>query len=282
MELSLDQLRTFLAIHDTGGFTRAAEVVHRTQSAISMQIKRLEESLGQPLFERTGRSFALTAQGEALVPYARRMLKLHEETVTALIAPEMVGAVHIGIPDDYVLRFLPEVLEGFARAFPRVQVTVRCEPSANLAPALERGEIDLALLTGEKYRERAEVVRRDPTYWVSSERHLVHEEQPLPLALFQCECVFRDWACASLEDAGRPYRIAFQSASTAGILAAVQAGLAVTVLAASIVPKGMQVLGEADGFPTLPETSIYLRRAAGKGSPVVEAMASYLREGFKG
>jgi len=281
MELTLDLLKTFLAIIDAGSFTRAAEVIHRTQSAISMQVKRLEESIGQPLFERSGRSFALTPRGEALVPYARRMLKLYEETVTAMVEPEMIGTVRLGIPDDYVLRFLPKILEQFAKTYPRVQVTVRCEPSVALTPFLERGEVDMVLLSGDKYRERAEVIRRDPTYWITSARHLVHEEEILPLALFQCDCIFRDWAFTSLEEQGRPYRVAFQSASTAGILAAVSAGLAVTVLTSSIVPEGMKVLGEKDGFPPLPETSIWLRLATDRRSPVIAAMARFIREGFK-
>ncbi len=281
MELSIDLLKTFLAIIDSGSFTNAAEMVYRTQSAISMQVKRLEENVGQPLFERSGRSFSLTAQGEALVPYARRMLKLHEETVTAMIQPELVGTVQLGTPDDYALRFLPTILAQFARAYPRVNVTVRCEPSSVLAPALERGELDLTLLTGDLYRDRAELVRRDPTHWVTSSTHLVHEEAPLPLAIFQADCIFRKWAFESLDGIGRPYRVAYQSASTAGILAAVSAGLAVTVLAASVVPDDLKVLGEADGFPVLPETPIILRRAPGSRSPVVDAMARFISEGFK-
>lgn len=282
MELSIDLLKTFVAIIDSGGFTSAADVVHRTQSAISMQVKRLEETIGQPLFERTGRSFNLTAQGEALVPYARRMLKLHEETVTAMVRPEMVGEVRLGTPDDYALRYLPAILAQFATAYPKVQVTVRCEPSTMLAPALDRGELDLTLLTGDLYRDRSELVRRDPTHWITSGRHTVHEEDPLPLAVFQCDCVFRDWAFESLNGIGRSYRIAYQSASTAGILAAVSAGLAVTVLAASVVPDDLKVLGEADGFPELPETPIIMRRSAEARSSVVDAMANFICEGFRG
>ncbi|MBN2426796.1 MAG: LysR family transcriptional regulator [Deltaproteobacteria bacterium] len=280
MDFPIDLLRTFLAIVDSGSFTTAGQQVHRTQSAVSMQIKRLEETIGRPVFNRIGRSFTLTMEGESLIPYARRMLKLHEETVAALIRPEMVGAVRIGTPDDYAAQILPEILSRFAQTHPHVQVAVYCQPSSELSPALEKGDIDLALLTGDCYlgKGEAEVVRRDPTLWVTSASHLAHEHEPLPLAIFQSQCVFRDWAFQALDAAGRPYRIAYQSASVAGILAAVSAGLAVTVLAGCIVPTTARVLTEKDGFPPLPETTIVLKRSPGAHSQVIDCMATYIRE----
>lgn len=281
MEFPIDLLKTYLAVIDTGSFTSAAQVVHRTQSAVSMQIKRLEETVGQPLFNRVGRSFTLTTEGEVLVSYARRMLKLNEEAVAAMIQPEMVGAVRIGTPDDYALRFLPNILSRFSRAYPRVQVAVRCEPSSQLAPALEKGEIDLALLTGDAYQDQGDVVRRDPTVWISSANHLAHEEDPLPLAIFQAECIFRKWTFQALDQVQRPYRVAYQSPSIAGVLAAVSAGLAVTVLSASIVPPDARILSVEEGFPQLPETSILLHRSPGSHSQVVEGMAKFIREGIK-
>ncbi len=162
MELQIDLLRTFLAIIDTGGFTRAAEVVHRSQSAISLQIKRLEEAVGQTLFLRSGPSFALTSKGETLVPYARRMLRLHDETMAAMTTPEVVGSVRLGIIDDYAARFLPDILTTFAKTYPSVQVSVRCEPSEMLLSLLTRGGLDLALLTGsDKEKERSSgMIRR--------------------------------------------------------------------------------------------------------------------------
>lgn len=281
MEFPIDLLKTFLAIIDTGGFTNASRVVHRTQSAISMQVKRLEETVGQPVFERNGRSFSLTSVGETLVPYARRMLKLHEEAVAAMIQPEMVGAVRIGTPDDYALRFLPNILSRFAIAYPRVQVTVRCEPSSQLAPALKNGELDLALLTGEVYQDDGVVVRKDPTLWITSANHLSHEDDPLPLAIFQAECIFRKWTFQALDSIGRHYRVAYQSPSIAGILAAVSAGLAVTVLSAAIVPPDALILSESEGFPKLPDTTIVLQRTPGNHSRAVESMARFIEEGLQ-
>lgn len=280
MELQIDLLKTFLAIIDTRGFTNASQVVHRTQSAISMQVKRLEESIGQPLFERAGRSFKLTAEGEALVPYARRLLKLHEETVAAMVKPNIFGAVKIGIIDDYALRFLPDILSRFATAYPRVQVTVRCEPTSLLAPALEKGELDLALVNGN-LDEVGDVIMHDPAVWVTSANHLTHEDNPLPLALFHDECIFRKWSLEALDAANIPYRVAYQSPSVAGIIATVSAGLAVAMMLASIAPKNFQILGPEQGFPELPTAKIVLRHAPGPRSAAVDCMAQYIREGMK-
>ncbi|MFQ5995266.1 MAG: LysR substrate-binding domain-containing protein [Acidiferrobacterales bacterium] len=276
-----DLLRTFVAIADSGSFTRAGEVVHRTQSAVSMQVKRLEDAVGKPVFEREGRSVALTPEGEALLGYARRILKLHEEAVATLTQPEMVGTVRVGTPDDYVLRFLPGILKRFAQAYPRVQVAVHCDPSASLIGLLETREIDLALITCGPGQERGEVVRRDPVVWATSERHLVHEEEPLPLALFQKGCFVREWVVKALDEAGRNYRIAYASPSISGIHAAVTAGLAVTALASSVLPPGVRRLSSEEGFPQLPTATIALERAAHTRSKAVDCLAAHIVEGFR-
>ena len=279
MELQIDLLKTFLAIIDTGGFTNASQVVHRTQSAISMQVKRLEDMIGQPLFERIGRSFKLTTEGEVLVPYARRLLKLHEDAVAAMIKPEIAGSVKIGIIDDYALRFLPDILSRFASAYPKVQVTVRCEPTSLLVPALAKGELDLALVNGTD--KDGDIIMHDPAVWVSSAIHLTHEEDPLPLAVFPTECVFRKWSLEALDSVNRAYRVAYQSPSVAGILATVSAGLAVSILLASVVPKEFRVLGKEEGFPELPTAKIVIKHAPGPRSEAVDCMAQYLREGIQ-
>lgn len=278
-QLDPDLLRTFVAIVDAGGFTQAAKQVHRTQSAVSMQVRRLEEALDRSLFQRDGRGVQLSPDGEALLGYARRLLKLHDEAVAALTRPDLSGLVRIGTPDDYVGRFLPEILVRFARAFPRVQVEVNCEPSTTLRRMLAEDRLDLALITCSPGAETGEVVRREPTVWATAERHLAHEHEPLPLALFQSGCPFRDWALAGLNRLGRPYRVAYTSASITGILAAVTAGLAVTVLCRSILPTGVRPLGGDEGFPPLPPASITLHRG-GSISAVAECLAGYIREGF--
>jgi len=280
MELQIGLLKTFLAIIDTGGFTSASQRVHRTQSAISMQVKRLEDTIGQPLFERTGRSFRITAEGEVLVPYARRLLKLHEETVAAMIKPNVAGAVKIGIIDDYALRFLPNILSRFAAAYPQVQVTVRCEPTSLLVPALENGELDLVLVNGNP-GEDGEIIRHDQAVWVTSANHLTHEEDPLPLAVFHAECIFRKWALEALDAINRRYRVAYQSPSVAGIIATVSAGLAVAILFDSVAPQEFRRLRSDDGFPELPAATIFLKRAPGHSTAAVECMAQHIQEGMR-
>lgn len=280
--LDTDLLRTFVAIVDNGSFTQAARLVHRTQSAVSMQVKKLEEAVGKSLFQRDGRSVSLTAEGELLLHYARRILRLHEEAIATFTQPEMVGTVRIGTPDDYAARFLPGVLAAFARSYPRVQVAVRCEPSRNLTVALEKDELDLALVTCHPGTESGEILRWERAVWATSERHCSHEEDPVPLAVFDETCVFRIWAQKALDGVGKSYRIAYSSPSISGILAAVTAGLATTVLARSILPPGVRELRPEEGFPELPMVAIALHRAPGKRSRAIDCLADYLVDGFRG
>jgi DNA-binding transcriptional LysR family regulator len=279
VQLDPDLLRTFVAIVDAGGFTSAAQQVHRTQSAVSMQVRRLEALLDRALFQREGRGVQLTPDGEALLGYARRLLKLHDEALAVLTRPDLSGLVRLGTPDDYVGRFLPDILVRFARAFPRVQVEVHCEPSVNLRRLLAEDRLDLALITCTPGAETGEVLRREPTVWATAERHLAHEDEPLPLALFQPGCPFRDWALTGLNGWGRPYRIAYTSASITGLFAAVTAGLAVTVLGRSILPADVRPLRADEGFPPLPPASITLHRGRSV-SAVAECLAGYIRDGF--
>ncbi len=281
MNFPIEFLQTFVAIADTGSFTRAASEVHRTQSAVSMQVKRLEEIVGRPLFVREGRSMALTPEGEVLLGYARRILKLQDDAVASLLQPDIAGAVRLGTPDDYAMRFLPGILAKFAQTFPRVQVSVRCEPSSQLSVAMERGELDLALITGREHPHSGEVLRRDRVVWVTSERHFAHEQNPLPLAIFGPECFFRDWAFQALDATDLSYRVAYQSHSISGLLAAVSAGLAVTLMVESVVPAGIRILLPEEGFPDLPRASIVMHRGGGKGSKAVDCLANYIEEGFR-
>ncbi|MCB1764431.1 MAG: LysR family transcriptional regulator, partial [Candidatus Competibacteraceae bacterium] len=176
VQLDPDLLRTFVAIVDAGGFTAAAQQVHRTQSAVSMQVRRLETTLDRTLFQREGRGVQLTPEGEALLGYARRLLKLHDEALAVLTRPDLTGCVRLGTPDDYVERFLPDILVRFARAFPRVQVDVHCEPSRHLRRLLAEDRLDLALITCAPGAEIGEILRREPTVWATAERHLAHEQ----------------------------------------------------------------------------------------------------------
>lgn len=274
-------LRTFVAIADHGGFTRAANAVNRTQSAVSMQIKRLEEDVIQrPLFEREGRTMRLTSEGTTLLSYARRILDLHGEALNVLRQPAMVGRVRIGVPDDYVMRFLPGILKSFSQAWPLVDVEVHCAPSSELL-SRKKDSLDLSIVTREVGQEIGEILLQDQTVWVVDECHSPHLQDPLPLAMFEEPCFCRRHACNALVRAGRRHRIAYSSPSLATLQAVVTAGLAVSAWMRSLVSPGMRVLGEADGFPSLPDASIVLLRSPEAKSPVVNGLADYIIEGFK-
>ncbi|KAB2866738.1 MAG: LysR family transcriptional regulator [Bauldia sp.] len=274
--LDLDQLRTFVAIAETGSFTRAAEVVFKTQSAVSMQMRRLEERIGKPIFIRDGRASRLSEDGERLLGYARRMVRLSEETIAAFDETELSGSVRLGTPDDYADRFLPEVLARFSRSNPRVEVSVICEQSLELIQLARAGELELAIVTncGEG---AVEVIRQEPLLWVASNQHGVEEEEVLPLALFKPPCLWRAAAIDSLTATGRKFRVLYQSANSTAVSAAVTAGLAVTALAESALRPGMRVLGEAEGFPRLPMCEIGIVRGSHRpSSAIVDKLAEHI------
>jgi DNA-binding transcriptional LysR family regulator len=276
--LDLDQLQTFVAISDTGSFTRAADEVFKTQSAVSMQMRRLEEKIGRPLFEKEGRMNRLTDDGERLLGYARRMIRLNGEAVAAFDDSKLTGHLRIGMPDDYADRFLPEIMARFVRSNPRVELTVICEPTVNLIEQVNRAAIDLALITHVPENGYSEIVRREPLLWVTSANHAVHEEPILPLAFGRPTCIWRHKAIEALSQVKRDYRVLFTSWSATVISASILSGLAVSVLAECSLRPGMRVLTESEGFPRLPDVEIGLIRARGRQSPIVDAMAQHVIE----
>ena len=278
--IDTDLLRTFAAIADHGGFTRAAEAVNLTQSAVSMQMKRLEEDVLQcALFQRQGRSVSLTAEGVVLLGYARRILKLHSEAFNTLRQPQMVGMIKIGSPDDYVMRFLPGILSRFARDYPLINVEVHCEPSAQL---MLRNDLDLTIVTRKPGSERGQILRQERFVWMVAQGFSPHEQTPMPLAMFNTECFCRAWACNALDAMQREYRVAYTSASLAAINAVVSTGLAVTAQLESLLTPDLRIIGEAEHLPQLPCASIVLLRKPNTSpSPIIECFAHYIVDGFK-
>jgi DNA-binding transcriptional LysR family regulator len=275
--LDVDQLKTFVAIADTGSFTRAAELVHKTQSAVSMQMKRLEERLGRSVFERDGRLSRLTEDGEKLLDYARRIVRLNLECLAMFGDVDLAGRVRLGVPDDYADRYLPEILARFSRSNPKVEVTVVCEPTPMLVDRVHSGDLDLAIIThvdGKGYP--SEVVRVEQLLWVTSNRHCVHEETPVPLALGRPNCNWRQSATEAMERAGKPFRVLYASWNSNAVGAAVVAGLAVSVLPESAVRPGMRVLGPSDGFPALPSCKIGLVRNRHEPTALAEALSGHI------
>ena len=239
--LDIDQLRTFIAIAETGSFTKAAAVVHKTQSAVSMQMKRLEERIERPIFARDGRASKLTEDGARLLDYARRLVKLNVETVAAFSDAALCGRVRLGVPDDYADRYLPEIMARFSRAYPSVELTVICEPTVDLLNRIDGNEVDLAIVTNCESKRASETFRRERLLWVTSNRHSIHLEPRLPLALGRPSCTWRRTAVERLESIGRPYRVLYSSSNAGAVAAAVLAGLAVSVLPESGLRPGMRV-----------------------------------------
>jgi DNA-binding transcriptional LysR family regulator len=251
-------------------------VVHKTQSAVSMQIKRLEERIGRPLFERDGRNARLTEDGERVLDYARRIVRLNLECVTSFSDADLKGRVRLGVPDDYADRYLPEILARFSRSNPQAEVTVVCEPTPNLMERMAAGDLDLAIITHVDRHGSAEIVRVEQLLWVTSARHQVHEEAVVPLALGRPTCAWRQSATEALERSGRAYRVLYASWNSTAVGAAVMAGLAVSVLPESAVRTGMRILGQSDGFPPLTTCRIGLVRALGDPSPLIDALADHI------
>jgi DNA-binding transcriptional LysR family regulator len=274
--IDIDQLRTFIAIAETGSFTKAAEVVHKTQSAVSMQMKRLEERIDRPIFARDGRASKLTEDGERLLDFARRIVKLNIEALTAFSDTELTGRVRLGVPDDYADRYLPEIMARFSRAYPGVELTVICEPSIDLVERIEINELDLAIITTTESNRPAEIFRQERLLWVTSGRHPTHNEEPLPLAIGRPSCAWRRILIERLEMVGRSYRILYSSGNAGAISAAVLAGLAISLLPESGLRPGMRVLTPADGFPELPFCRIGLVRNPHETSALVDALAEHI------
>ncbi|WP_227369918.1 LysR substrate-binding domain-containing protein [Halomonas sp. M20] len=282
--LDTEVLRTFVVIAESGSFTRAAEQVFRTPSALSMQIKRLEETLGQRLFLREARRVRLTPEGEVLLSYGRRLLKLNEEAVTQFLAPSLEGAVRFGTPDDVGSRILPGVLAKFARSHPAVQVDVVVGRSIDMLRRLNEGELDLVLATSGNQgvdAERGEIVHTEPLVWACLEGGVAAQRSPLPLALANQGCAWRTMALTALDRSGLAYRIAYTSENCAGQEAALLADLAIAPLPQSMVRGPLRELKNEAGLPSLGEYQVLLIHDANTGS-ASEVLAGHVMDAFRG
>ncbi len=283
--LDPDLLRAFVFIAEEGSFSRAAERVGRTQSAVSMQVQRLEAALGKRLFARgRGGQVSLTPHGGMLLERARELLRLNDEIWASFRTPVVQGRVRLGSPDDYALRYLPPVLKSFADTHPGIEVAVDCLPSMELLPKLRAGELDLSLLSeGEEIGGWPSIeLWRGPLRWITSERYAPHRLDPLPLALSRTSCSWGKAAISALEGAGRRYRLAYTSASQMGTHAPVMAGLAVTVSTISWVPEGLRVVRRDEGLPDLPDFGILLARGRDAQQPVTDVLARHITDTFRG
>jgi DNA-binding transcriptional LysR family regulator len=264
--LDPDLLRAFVAVADYRSFTRAAKMLHRTQSAVSMQMKRLEERLGVALFVRTKSHVDLSAAGEALIGYARRILLLNQQAVDRLCEHKVEGLVRLGVMDDYGSLVLPPLLSNFASNYPGIHVEMETGLTAHMPQRLGEA-FDLVIAMHPVGEGGGEFLRREQAVWASSAVELVERVDPLPVALYPQGCLFRKWATEALDRHNRRWRLAFVSHSMAAVESIAAQGLAVTVFKASTFPKKLRPLGDRDGMPRLPAADICLHRAPNISTP---------------
>ncbi|MBA1202038.1 LysR family transcriptional regulator [Pseudomonas capeferrum] len=275
-DLQLDWLKCFVAVVDTGSLSRAASEVHRSQPAVSMQLKKLEAAVGRQLLVRDARRHQLTPDGQVLLGYARRILDLHADAQTAFHGDELAGRIRLGVPDDYAAKYLTPVLKRFAPRHGAVDIELDCEQSTSLIPRIERGELDLALVSRDHAR-RGTLLFHEPMVWVGSPQFDVWRRDPLPIATYEETSLARRCAIHSLALQGRRYRVVYNSSSLAGQIAAVESGLAIAVLTRCSAPEHLEILGEAHGLgPLQPmEVAVYRSRAS-RGSKPVDNLYSLL------
>lgn len=273
--LDLDQLQSFCAIADCGSFTEAARRVNKTQSAVSMQIKRLEERLGHALFSREGRGVSLTEQGEAVYSRARRMLRINAEIMDLFADGDLQGSIRFGVPDDYAVRLLPVILSSFQRTHPKIVVDVRCLPSTELLEGMKHGRFDLIVFTQGTNHEYGELFRTERMFWVAAHGGQALNSDPLPLA-GGAQCCWKDNAVEALNRVGRDYRIAYTSCNALAIASAVLTDLAVGFLPESAIQPGMKVISEDKTLPRLRDAEIALMRGSHAYGGIYDALANHI------
>ena len=275
-ELQLDWLKCFVAVVDAGSLSGAAGEVHRSQSAVSMQLKKLEGAVGHRLLERDARKQSLTSEGQTLLGYARRMLELHAEAQLALHLEEITGRVRLGVPDDYAAKYLTPVLKRFAPRHSGVEIELVCEQSTALIPRVASGELDMALVSRDHSR-RGTLLFHEPMVWVGSAQFALWQRDPLPIAVYESASLARRGAIQSLAQQGRRYKVVYHSSSLAGQIAAVESGLAVAALTQCSAPAHLQILGPEQGLgPLAPmEVAVYRSRAS-RGSKAADSLQSLL------
>lgn len=281
MNIPMDLLRTFCKTVEVGSFTRAAEAVGRTQSAVSLQIRRLEDLLDAPLIVRGSHRVRLTEPGSVLLEYGRRILALNDEVVGSLVRPKVAGCVRLGAPHEYTASLLPAILGKFAQAHPNVMLEVTCDLSKNLLTRMAEGEFDLvvALHDGPGDGSGTKVIT-EPLVWVTSQDHARHEELPVSLVVAPSPCIYRSRALLHLNRLAKPWKITYSSSSYSGITAAVRAGLGVTVLAESTVPDGVRRLGAREGFPDLGSLDVRLHMTDASPGEAVLRLSDYIAHGL--
>lgn len=274
--MDFDHLRAFVAVADRGGFSAAGSALNLTQSAVSAQIRRLEDQIGSRLFDRTSRSVRLTEAGGTLLPYARRMLHMDEIARTAVGESQLAPALRFGITDEQADRYLPDLLRAFHADYPAERVEITCDVSTVLLERLGAGHLDLALVVRHGAEPGGVEMRTERLVWAARAGFALAADAPVPLACNPEGCVHRKRAVEALTRAGRRWQVRYTSQSPAGTNAALLSGLAVSVKAERSIPAGCEAVGERLGLPELPSVQVDLHRAPTAVSPAAERFAALI------
>ncbi|HEY0340564.1 MAG TPA: LysR substrate-binding domain-containing protein [Steroidobacteraceae bacterium] len=279
-DLELDLLRAFAAVADAGSFTGAAEQVARSQSAVSQKIRRLEETIGRPVFDRSSRSLTLTSTGAQLLQGSRRLLELHDDLVRSLLDPVRSGRLRVGICEDFVPLQLSKLLARFMRLHPGVHLDLNTSLTHDLLSAFDRGELDLVIAMRQQ-QARGRVIWREPMVWFAAADFRLDLTRPVPLVLLNPPCTYRDLMFSTLDAAQQEWTTACSVSSLAGVQAAVAGGLGLTALGRSFIQEGMQIVQAPGHWPALPMTEVVLIEADTADRALAETLVTFLIEGLR-
>ncbi len=279
-DLDLTLLRAFIAVVDTGSVTAAARQLNRTQAAVSLQLKRLEELLDQPLFEREHKRLTVAASGERLYGEAQRLLAINDDIYDRMVTPSFEGEVRLGVPVDIIVTYVPSILRRFATTWPGVRVSLITKNSHDLLDDLAGGDIDLTMTTDLEAIGRCERLKIDDLVWVGTPGGMAHRRNPLPIAVGGKNCRFRPVAIDAVRTQGRDWRIVLQVANQDAVNATIAAGLCVGALLRESVPATLEILGADTGLPPLPAFHINLHMPRSGGSEIARELARHIRAEF--
>lgn len=281
-DLQIDWLKCFVVVVDAGSLSGASLEIHRSQSAVSMQMKKLEAALGRQLLSRGPRHLQLTADGQTLLGYARRMVALHAETQAAFHGEELSGRIRLGVAEDYAAKYLTPVLKRFAPRYAGVEIELDCEQSTALIPRVASGDLDLALISRDS-TQRGTFLFKEPMVWVGSPQFELWRRDPIPIAVYESASLARRYAVNSLVLLGREYKVVYNSSSLAGQIAAVEGGIAIAAITQCTVPPSLHVLGAEQGLGHIDPMDVsVLRSRASRGSKAVDSLHAFIISALRG
>jgi len=282
IDLDIDMLRCFVEVAETGSFTRAGKSIGLSQSGVSVKIRRLEERLDHAVFQRSSKSLSLTPEGELLLTYARRILSVHDEAVTRLLKPAACGTLRVGLVDYFLPELLPNILNRFRKRYPAINLEIQLELGMNLIPQFEKGELDLVVTGLDAYEGPARVLYEEPLIWAVGQDVEIGDDEALHLALLPPPCHFRQVATEKLASADKSWELSFTGTSIAGIHAAVQAGLGLSILPRGALRSGLRKAPASLGLPELPVFQLALIIDESREDEARDVFVEYLEAELEG